>query len=190
MPRSTTPFSSVTATRHRVQEFMCAYRPLRDAEGHVVSLPTLVLNNPETAARALTPLLAQEPVEVFAIACLSAGKRLHSWHLYSRGTRTGTQVSMPDVLVPAVLTPGTNGLHRPAQPPQWRAITERGRRGHHAPAAALGGDPRARPARPPQCGGGRAVLLVPRGGSSGDRSRGNRRRVRRASHPGSPSARS
>ena len=71
MSRSTTPFSSVTTTRHRVREFVCAYRPLRDAEGHVVSLPTLVLNNPETAARALTPLLAQEPVEVFAIACLS-----------------------------------------------------------------------------------------------------------------------
>lgn len=102
MPRSTTPFSSVTATRHRVREFVCAYRPLRDAEGHVVSLPTLVLNNPETAARALTPLLAQEPVEVFAIACLSARKRLLAWHLCSRGTRTGTQVSMPDVFVAAV----------------------------------------------------------------------------------------
>ena len=74
MSRSTMPFSSVTTTRHRVREFVCAYRPLRDAEGHVVSLPTLVLNNPETAARALTPLLAQEPVEVFAIACLSARK--------------------------------------------------------------------------------------------------------------------
>ena len=110
MPRSTTPFSSVTAIRHRVREFVCAYRPLRDAEGHVVSLPTLILNNPETAARALTPLLAQEPVEVFAIACLSVRKRLLAWHLCSRGTRTGTQVSTPDVFVPAVLTPGTTGL--------------------------------------------------------------------------------
>jgi hypothetical protein len=100
----------VTTTRHRVREFVCAYRPLRDAEGHVGSLPTLVLNNPETAARALTPLLAQEPVEVFAIACLSARKRLLAWHLCSRGTRTGAQVSMPDVFVPAVLTPGTAGL--------------------------------------------------------------------------------
>jgi DNA repair protein RadC len=110
MPRSTMPFPAVTTTRHRVREFVCAYRPLRDAEGHVVSLPTLVLNNPETAARALTPLLAQEPVEVFAIACLSVRKRLLAWHLCSRGTRTGTQVSMPDVFVPAVLTPGTTGL--------------------------------------------------------------------------------
>lgn len=110
MPRSTTSFSSVTATRHRVRELVCAYRPLRDAEGHVVSLPTLVLNNPETAARALTPLLAQEPVEVFAIACLSVRKRLLAWHLCTRGTRTGTQVSIPDVFVPAVLTPATTGL--------------------------------------------------------------------------------
>lgn len=110
MARSTTPFSSVTTSRHRVREFVCAYRPLRDAEGHVVSLPTLVLNNPETAARALTPLLAQEPVEVFAIACLSVRKRLLAWHVCSRGSRTGTQVSMPDVFVPAVLTPGTTGL--------------------------------------------------------------------------------
>ena len=102
--------NTVTAFRHRQREFVCAHRPLRDAEGHVVSLPTLVLNNPETAARALTPLLAQEPVEVFAIACLSVRKRLLAWHVCSRGSRTGTQVSMPDVFVPAVLTPGTTGL--------------------------------------------------------------------------------
>ena len=110
MTRSSTSFSNVTTSRHRVREFVSAYRPLRDPDGHVVTLPTLVLNNPETAARALTPLLAQEPVEVFAIACLSVRKRLLAWHVCSRGTRTGTQVSMPDVFVPAVLTPGTTGL--------------------------------------------------------------------------------
>src|SRR5688572_16328577 len=110
MARCTAPFSNMTSSRHRVREFVFAYRPLRDADGHVVTLPTLVLNNPETAARALTPLLAQEPVEVFAIACLSVRKRLLAWHVCSRGTRTGTQVSMPDVFVPAVLTPGTTGL--------------------------------------------------------------------------------
>jgi DNA repair protein RadC len=109
MTQSTTPFT-VTTTRHRVREFVCAYRPLRDQEGHVVSLPTLVLTNPQAAARALTPLLAGEPVEVFAIACLSTRQRLLAWHVLSRGTRTGTQVSMPDVFVPAVLTPGTTGL--------------------------------------------------------------------------------
>ena len=77
---------------------------------HLVQGTTLGLNRPETAARVLTPPLAQDPVEVFAIAYLSVHQRLLAWHLCSRGTRTGTQVSMPDVFVPAVLTPGTTGL--------------------------------------------------------------------------------
>ena len=32
-----------------------------------------------------------------------------AWHVLSRGTRTSTLVSMPDVFVPACLTPGTTG---------------------------------------------------------------------------------
>ena len=101
----------VTTTRgHRVRELVCAYRPLRDTEGRVVGVPTLVLKDPRTAAAILAPLLADQPVEVFGIACLSTKNRLLAWHVLSRGTRSSTTVSMPDVFIPACLTPGTTGL--------------------------------------------------------------------------------
>ncbi|HYS24396.1 MAG TPA: JAB domain-containing protein [Vicinamibacterales bacterium] len=68
------------------------------------------LNEPTVAAHTLAPLLAGEPVEVFAVACLSTKRRLLAWHVLSRGTRQSTPVSLPDVFVPACLTPGTTGL--------------------------------------------------------------------------------
>ena len=95
---------------HRVRELVCAYRPLRDHEGRVVSVTTLALSNPKTAAATLGPVLGDEPVEVFAVACLSTKHRLLAWHLLSRGTRASTPVSIPDVFVPACLTPGTTSL--------------------------------------------------------------------------------
>ena len=62
-----TSFISTVRTRgHRVRELVCAYRPLRDHEGRVVSVATLALSNPRTAAATLGPLLGDEPVEVFA----------------------------------------------------------------------------------------------------------------------------
>ncbi len=106
---TTTPFPTRTGT-HRVREFVCAYRSLRDRDGRVIGLPTLVLSTPRTAASTLAPLLREEPVEVFAVACLSTRHRLLSWHVLSRGTRASTPVSIPDVFVPACLTPGTTGL--------------------------------------------------------------------------------
>ena len=36
--------------------------------------------------------------------------RVLSWHVLSRGTRSATSVSLPDVFVPACLTPGTTGI--------------------------------------------------------------------------------
>jgi DNA repair protein RadC len=47
---------------------------------------------------------------VFAVACLSSRQRLLAWHVVSRGTRTSAPVSVPEVFVPALLTPGTNAL--------------------------------------------------------------------------------
>ena len=44
---------------------------------------------------------------MFAVACLSAKNRLLAWHIVSRGTRSSTLVSIPDVFVPACVTPGT-----------------------------------------------------------------------------------
>ena len=92
---------------HRVQELVCAYRPLRSRDGRVIDVPTLDLGNARIAASVFTQLLAGEPVEVFGVACLSTKHRLLAWHVLSRGTRASTLVSMPDVFVPACLTPGT-----------------------------------------------------------------------------------
>lgn len=107
---TTTSFPTRTGT-HRVREFVGAYRSLRDRDGRVVGLPTLVLSTPRTAASTLAPLPRDEPVEVFAVACLSTRHRLLSWHVLSRGNaRASTPVSIPDVFVPACLTPGTTAL--------------------------------------------------------------------------------
>src|SRR5262245_16299581 len=103
--------SPVEAPRgHRVRELVCGYRPLRDGDGRIVDVPTVVLKDPRTAASVLAPLIADQPVEVFAVACLSTKYRLLAWHVVSRGTRASTPLSMPDVFVPACLTPGTTGL--------------------------------------------------------------------------------
>ena len=105
---STSPDS--LARRHRVREFVCTYRTLRDDQGQAVRLPSEALSDPRTAAATLTPLLANETVEVFAVACLSTRHRLLAWHVLSRGTRSSTSISLPDVFVPACLTPGTTAL--------------------------------------------------------------------------------
>jgi DNA repair protein RadC len=105
------PASDHSLTRgHRVREFVCTYRTLRDDHGQTVRLPSVPLSNPRVAAETLAPLLAGEAVEVFAVACLSTKHRLLAWHVLSRGTRSSTSISLPDVFVPACLTPGTTAL--------------------------------------------------------------------------------
>lgn len=99
-----------TPTAHRVRELVCTYRPLRDASGRIVGTSTLALSTPNVAATALAPLIADQVVEVFGVACVSTRLRLLAWHLLSRGTRSSAPVSMPDVFLPACLTPGTTGL--------------------------------------------------------------------------------
>ena len=98
------------ARGHRVREFVCAYRTLRDDQGQAVRLPTKALSDPRIATATLAPLLASETVEVFAVACLSTRHQLLAWHVLSRGTRSSTSISLPDVFVPACLTPGTTAL--------------------------------------------------------------------------------
>ena len=95
---------------HRVREFVGAYRTLRNEHGQPVRLSTLALSEPRIAAAALAPLLEHEAVEIFGVACLSTRHRLLAWHVLSRGTRSGTSVSLPDVFVPACLTPRTTAL--------------------------------------------------------------------------------
>jgi DNA repair protein RadC len=86
------------------------YRPLRDGEGRIVDVPTLALSTPRIAATTLAPLLAGSLVENFGVACLSTRHQLLAWHLLARGSRSSTPVSIPDVFVPACLTPGTTAL--------------------------------------------------------------------------------
>ena len=102
--------TSASTRGHRVRELVCAYRPLRDSDGRVVDVPTVMLTDPRTAAAVLAPLIADQSVEVFGVACVSTKHRLLAWHVLSRGTRASTPVSMPDVFVPACLTPGTTGV--------------------------------------------------------------------------------
>jgi hypothetical protein len=52
-------FAPSGSTRgHRVRELVCAYRSLRDNDGRVVDVPTVVLKDPRTAAAVLAPLIA------------------------------------------------------------------------------------------------------------------------------------
>ena len=102
--------SPATPRGHRVRELVVAYRSLRDSDGHVVDVPAVALNNPRNAAAVLAPLVADQAVEVFGVACLSTKHRLLTWHVLSRGTRDSTPVSLPDVFLPACLTPGATGV--------------------------------------------------------------------------------
>jgi DNA repair protein RadC len=94
----------------RVREFVGTYRTLRDHDGEVVHLPSVALSDPRVAAATLGPLLHGESVEVFAVACLSTRHRLLAWYVLSRGTRQSALVSVPDIFVPACLTPGTTAV--------------------------------------------------------------------------------
>jgi DNA repair protein RadC len=89
---------------------VCVYRPARDRDGRVIHVASLAFTDPRAAVRILAPLMADQPVETFAVACLSAKHRLLAWHVVSRGTRDSAPVSMPNVFVPACVTPGTVAL--------------------------------------------------------------------------------
>ena len=82
--------TSASTRGHRVRELVCAYRPLRDSDGRVVDVPTVMLTDPRTAAAVLAPLIADQSVEVFGVACVSTKHRLLAWHVLSRGTRAST----------------------------------------------------------------------------------------------------
>ncbi len=96
--------------RYQVRELVCTYRPARDGDGRIVRVPSLALSTPHAAVQALSPLIADHTVEMFGAACLSTRHRLLAWHVVSRGTRDSTPVSIPDVFVPACVTPGTVAL--------------------------------------------------------------------------------
>jgi DNA repair protein RadC len=96
--------------RYQVRELVCTYRPARDGEGRVVRVPSLALSTAREAVRVLSPLIGDHTVEIVGVACLSTRHRLLAWHVVSRGTRDSTPVSIPDLFVPACVTPGTTAL--------------------------------------------------------------------------------
>ena len=97
-------------SRYQVRELVCTYRPARDGEGRIIRVPSLALSTPREAVRILSPLIADQPVELVGVACLSTRHRLLAWHIASRGTRDATPVSIPDIFVPACVTPGTTAM--------------------------------------------------------------------------------
>jgi DNA repair protein RadC len=97
-------------SRYQVRELVCTFRPARDGEGRIVRVPSLALSTPREAARILSPFIADQPVELVGVACLSTRHRLLAWHIASRGTRDATPISIPDVFVPACVTPGTTAV--------------------------------------------------------------------------------
>ena len=147
---------------HRVRELVCLYRPLRDGEGRVVDVPTLALSTPRIAAATLAPLLAGEPVEDFGVACLSTRHRLLAWHVLARGSRSSAPVSIPDVFVPACLTPGTTALIVVHNHPSGDPDAERRRRAADGAPVRSGRCPRHRAARPPDRRRQRPLLQLQR----------------------------
>ena len=68
--------SPATPRGHRVRELVYAYHSLRGSDGRVVDVPSVALNTPRNAAAVLALLIADQPVEVFGVACLSTRDRL------------------------------------------------------------------------------------------------------------------
>ena len=98
------------ATPYAVRELVCIFRPARDHEGRIVQAVSIDLTDARAAVRVLGPFMADQAVETFGVACISAKYRLLAWHVLSRGTRGTTLISIPDVFVPACVTPGTVAL--------------------------------------------------------------------------------
>src|SRR5437763_13835154 len=98
------------ATPYAVRELVCIFRPARDHEGRIVQAVSIDLTDARAAVRVLGPFMADQAVETFGVACISAKYRLLAWHVLSRGTRGTTLISIPDVFVPACVTPRTVAL--------------------------------------------------------------------------------
>ena len=173
------------ARGHRVREFVCTYRTLRDDQGQAVRLPTQALSDPRIAAATLAPLLASETVEVFAVACLSTRHQsprlaralprhaLEHAHLASGRVRA------------RVPHTGHHRAARRAQPPERRSHTEPGRCATHASVGAGGRHPRHAAARSPDRRRRRPLLQLPRSRNAhrADRGRSPRMTPRRAITP-------
>src|SRR5207237_9617733 len=98
------------ATPYAVRELVCIFRPARDHEGRIVQAVSIDLTDARAAVRVLGPFMADQAVEAFGVACISAKYRLLAWHVLSRGPRGTTLISIPDAFGPSCVTPGTAAL--------------------------------------------------------------------------------
>jgi hypothetical protein len=148
--------------RHRVREFVCSYRTLRDDEGQAVHPPAVPLSDPKVAARTLAPLLAGEPVEVFAVACLSTKHLLLAWYVVTRHASEHAGLAAGRVRA-GVSDTRHHRTARRAQPPERGSNTEPRRRTLDDPARASGRRARHAAPRSPDRQRRRPVLQLPRG---------------------------
>ncbi len=93
-------FSPSGSTRgHRVRELVCAYRPLRDSDGRVVDVPTVVLNDARaadrrSARRGLRRCVSLQHASLARLACALARyarqhSRLNTGRVCARVSYTG-----------------------------------------------------------------------------------------------------
>jgi hypothetical protein len=136
------PAAPDAAPPRHVRELVCTYRPLRDASGRIIDAPALSLSTPRMAAVALAPLIADQVVEVFGVACLSTRLHLLAWHLLSRGTRSEYGRLDARCLRTGVPRTGHHGIDRGAQPPERRSDAQRRRHRVDETAAIRRCDPR------------------------------------------------
>ena len=180
------PASHDSLTRgHRVREFVCTYRTLRDDQGQTVRLPTLALSNPRIAAdnAGTTPrrrdgggLRRCVSLHQTPSPCLA---RALTWHALEHVDLASRRVRarLPHT--------GHDRAARRAQPPERRSHTEPGRCAAHAPIGAGGRRPRHAAARSPDRRRRRPLLQLPRGRNAhrADRGRSPRMTPRRAITP-------
>jgi DNA repair protein RadC len=89
-------------TTIQLRELTIRYSVRTDALGQPTTIDT-ALKTPADCARALMPLLQEEPSEVFGILCLSTKRRVLAYHEVSRGSLDATIVHPREVFKAAIL---------------------------------------------------------------------------------------
>lgn len=91
------------SARPRLHELLYQFRPKRGNDGRSVYLGR-PLRHSSDSAPLLAKLLANEPVEVFGVLCLTTTCHVICWHQVSRGWLDGTYVEPREVFQTALVT--------------------------------------------------------------------------------------
>lgn len=89
--------------RPRLHELLYQFRPKRGTDGRSVYLGRPLRHSGDSAPL-LAKLLANEPVEVFGVLCLTTTCHVICWHQVSRGWLDGTYVEPREVFQTALVT--------------------------------------------------------------------------------------